>query len=299
MNIKDLKYLVALADHAHFGKAAEACFVSQPGLSMQIMKLEESLGVKLLERSNKSVLLTDHGSIIVERSRNILNQIDEVKEIARLAKDPFAGKLKIGIIPTLAAYLLPIIIPKLAKKYSKVSFYLIEEQTSLLIEKLRQGKIDAAFLAAPITEKNFNGSILFEEAFYLAVHHAHPLAKLKMIKQQNLDDKNLLLLDEGHCLRDQALAVCHRMHAVETQGFRATSLETLRHMVLAGVGITLMPELACQSNHAIAYVPFAAPRPSRTIGLYWRVNSARQVLLQDVSSEIKSILKQGKLLKGK
>lgn len=299
MNIKDLKYLVALADHGHFGRAADLCFVSQPALSMQIMKLEDHLGVKLLERTNKSVMMTDHGRVIVERARQILSQIDEMKELAKLASDPFAGEVKIGVIPTLAPYLLPLIIPKLSKHYPKLSFYLIEEQTALLLEKLRQGKLDAAFLAAPVTEKNIDGTVLFEEEFLLATSAKHPLAKLKTIKQQHLQDKNLLLLDEGHCLRDQALAACHRLKIAETESFRATSLETLRHMVMANVGITLMPALACHAANDIAYMPFAENKPARTIGLYWRSNSAKHLMLNHMADEIKSILKKQKSVKVK
>ena len=297
MNIKDLKYLVAVADHGHFGKAANACFVSQPALSMQIMKLEESLGVTLLERTNKSVLLTDHGSAIVERARHILNQVDEVREFAKNAKDPFNGEFRIGIFPTLAPYLLPLIIPPLAKKYPKLSFLLLEEQTASLLEKITQGKLDAAILAAPIANKRLQTNILFEEEFYLATPAAHPLAKVKSIRQQHLQDQPILLLEDGHCMRDQSLAICHRLNASETQGFRATSLETLRHMVTAGVGITLMPKLACQTSTMVAYVPFTDPKPVRTIGLYWRTNTARQVVLNEITKEIKAIMRKNRLVR--
>ena len=297
MNIRGLKYLVALADHGHFGKAADTCFVSQPALSMQIMKLEESLGIKLLERTNKSVLLTDHGAVIVERARHILNQIEEVREIAKSAKDPYSGELKMGVFPTLAPYLLPLIIPQLSKTYPGLSFYLVEEQTAALIEQLQQGKLDAALLAHPVMEKSFSSTILFEEEFLLATPVIHPLARLKTVKQQDLDNKNLLLLEEGHCMRDQALALCHKMRASETQNFRATSLETLRHMVSAGVGITLMPRLACSSSNTISYVPFSAPKPTRSIGIYWRASSAKQALLENIVTKIKSILTKQKTLK--
>lgn len=294
MNIKDLKYLVALADHSHFGKAADACFVSQPALSMQIMKLEESLGVKLLERTNKSVLLTDHGVAIVARAREVLNQVDEMRGIAKLAKDPFSGEIKIGVFPTLAPYLLPLIIPPLSKIYPNLSFYLIEEQTALLVEKLKQGKLDAAFFASPLIEKNFKSAMLFHEEFLLAAPAHHALAKLKVIKQQHLADKNLLLLEEGHCMRDQALAVCNQLQVPETQGFRGTSLETLRHMVTAGVGMTLMPKLACLASDTVAYIPFLEPKPTRSIGFYFRENTAKQVLLDNMVGDIKSILKKHK-----
>ncbi len=297
MNIRDLKYLVALADHGHFGKAAESCFVSQPALSMQIMKLEESLGIRLLERTNKSVLFTEPGILIVDRVRQILNQIEEVREIAKSAKDPYSGELKIGVFPTLAPYLLPLIVPKLTKEYPKLSFYLVEEQTSLLIEKLKQGNIHAAILSLPVLEKSFSSALLFEEEFLLAIPTSHPLAKLKAVNQQDLDNKNLLLLEEGHCMRDQALSLCQKMQAHETQNFRGTSLETLRHMVTAGVGITLMPALACSSSDTISYVPFGSPKPMRSIGLYWRTTTTKQALLESIVTKIKSILKKQKTIK--
>jgi len=174
MNTRDLKYLVALADHQHFGKAAEACFVSQPGLSIQIKKLEETLGVKLIERNNKSMLLTDSGVAIVERARNILTGVDELHEIARQAADPFSGEFKLGIFPTLAPYLLPLIFPAVSKSLPNVSFYLLEEQTASLIQKLKAGEIDAAILALPVNEKNLTTTVLFDEEFFLATTKHHP-----------------------------------------------------------------------------------------------------------------------------
>jgi LysR family transcriptional regulator, hydrogen peroxide-inducible genes activator len=290
MNIKDLKYLVALADLGHFGHAATACFVSQPALSMQIKKLEETLGVKLLERTNKSVMLTETGAIIAERARHILSQVDEVREIAKSAQDPFSGEFRLGIIPTLAPYLLPVVMPQLSEIYPKLSFYLIEEQTALLVDKLKQGKLHAAILALPVLETSFDSRVLFEEEFLLAVPANHVLAKLKKIKQHDLTDKNLLLLEEGHCMRDQALALCSMMHAKESQNFRATSLETLRHMVGAGVGITLMPKLACIESDAVSYVPFSQPKPARTVGMFWRTTTAKQALLEDMVKKIKTVI---------
>jgi LysR family transcriptional regulator, hydrogen peroxide-inducible genes activator len=297
MNIRDLQYLVALAEHQHFGKAAEACFVSQPALSIQIKKLEETLGIKLLERTKKSILFTDSGLVITQRARDILNKVDEMHEIAKLAKDPYSGELKLGIFPTLAPYLLPLIIPALSKRFPKLSFYLIEEQTALLIEKLKTGKLHAAFLAQPIVESSFTTSLLFEEEFMLAAHRLHPLAKLRTIKQLDLDNKNLLLLEEGHCMREQALALCHKLKANETQNFRATSLETLRHMVAAGVGITLMPKLACNASNSIAYVPFSMPKPVRSIGLTWRFSTAKSTLLEEISNQIRKIMEKQKAVK--
>lgn len=290
MNIRDLHYLIALSDHHHFGKAAEACFVSQPALSMQIKKLEETLGIKLLERTNKSVLLTEAGIAITERARQILNQVEEMRDFAKLAKDPYSGQLKIGIIPTLAPYLLPLIIPSLSKQFPKISFYLIEEQTSTLIEKLKIGKLDTAFLAHPVTETGLSSTLLFEEEFLFAVPSTHPLAKRKVIKQNDLSNQNILLLEEGHCMREQTLALCHKMNASETQNFRATSLETLRHMVAAGSGVTLIPKLAQQLHDNVSYIPFSSPKPMRSIGLYWRLSSAKNTLLEDIAARIKKLI---------
>lgn len=289
MNTRDLKYLVALADLRHFGKAALACFVSQPALSMQIKKLEESLGVQLLERTNKSVMLTAIGSNIAERARFILSQIEEMRDTAKLAKDPYTGELKLGIIPTLAPYLLPHIIPVLSKKFPKLSFYLVEEQTHLLVKKLKEGNLDAAILALPVTEADLMSALLFEEDFLLAVPNNHPFANKKIIKSTDLANKNLLLLEDGHCMREQALAFCHRIQATETQNFRATSLETLRHMTAAGVGITLMPKLACRTDDGISYLSFGKPKPTRSIGLCWRASTAKKILLEDLASQIKKI----------
>lgn len=296
MNTRDLQYLVALDEHRHFGKAAEASFVSQPGLSMQIKKLEETLGIKLVERINKSVILTDAGVMIAERARHILQQVEELQNFAKSVKDPFSGELKIGIIPTLAPYLLPLIIPSLSKKFPKVSFYLVEEQTALLIEKLKTGKLDAAFLAPPVTETGFISSMLFKEEFLLAVSKTHDLAKRKAVKQNDLDNQTVLLLEEGHCMREQTLALCHKMKAAEAQNFRATSLETLRHMVATGNGVTLMPKLAEQQNDNISYIPFNSPKPVRTIGLYWRVSTAKKPLLENMVTQIKQIMARQKAL---
>jgi LysR family hydrogen peroxide-inducible transcriptional activator len=296
MNIKDLKYLVALADHNHFGKAAEACFVSQPALSMQIKKLEESLGVKLLERSNKSVRLTDNGFTISERARLILNQVKEMCDVAKLAQDPFSGELRLGVFPTLGPYLLPLIIPQLSKAYPKLSIYLVEGHSAHLIEKIKRGELHAAFLAAPVVDNSFAHELLFTEEFMVAVANSHVLAKQKKIKQQDLDKQQLLLLEEGHCLREQALALCSAMKNVEHMSFRATSLETLRHMVSAGVGITLMPRLACTASQVISYIPFAKPKPSRSVGLFWGVGSAKQELLRHMVGKVKGILGKSSLL---
>ncbi|WP_342146655.1 LysR substrate-binding domain-containing protein [Rickettsiella endosymbiont of Aleochara curtula] len=287
MNTRDFEYLIALSEHHHFGKAAEACFVSQPALSMQIQRLEASLGVKLLERSNKSVLLTDIGIAITERAKQILAQINEIRDLAKLSKDPYSGRLTIGVIPTLGPYLLPLILPALSKKFPHLHFYLVEEQTSALIQKLKIGSLDAALMAHPIEESSFSATDLFAEEFLLAVANKHVLAQRKFINACDLQQQNLLLLEEGHCMRGQTLDLCHKMNVNEVQNFRATSLETLRQMVATGNDVTLMPKLAQQARDGISYIPFNAPRPVRQIACYWRSSSVKTIVLDAMVEQIK------------
>ncbi len=296
MNIKDLKYLVAIADHSHFGKAAAACFVSQPALSMQIKKLENFLDVQLIER-NKSALLTDVGKLITEQARDILCRVDAIKQMARQAKDPFGGELRLGVIPTLGAYLLPHIIPGLSKIFPKLTIYLVEEKTHTLIDKLKNGKLDGALFGLPILEEDFMALPLFAEEILLAVPSNHPFAKRSKIKYSDLENKTLLLLEDGHCLRDQALSLCHSMHASVDTVFQATSLETLRYMIASKTGITLMPKLACKNNEGICYIPFNLPKPVRTIGMIWRPSSAKKILLENMVVHIRKLLGKKQIVK--
>lgn len=295
MNLRDLEYLVALVEHRHFGKAAKACFVSQPALSMQIKKLEDRLGVKLIERNNKSVMLTEIGLSLAKRAQAILNQIDDMEQAAKTAVDPYSSELKLGIFPTLAPYLLPFIIPPIMKAFPQLPIALVEEETQLLIEKLQSGKIDTAILALPINAKGLTSMPLFDEEFLLAVPKSHSLSSRKYIQQKELENKELLLLNEGHCLRDQALALCYRVNATETKGFKATSLETLRHLVAAGLGITLIPKLATDKNEYLSYIPFNNPKPLRSIGLVWRTTTTRKVLLKEFIHIIQNAIKTSKL----
>lgn len=291
MNIRDLRYLVALIDHNHFGKAADACFVSQPALSMQIKKLEEEFEVSLLERSNKTFMITEIGKLLAEKAREILNQVQELKETAKRSKDPYSGELRMGIIPTIAPYLLPYIMKRLQSAFPKLTLYLVEEQTAIIVEKLKQGKLDA-IIALPMKEENFSTVNLFEEAFMLAVPNTHPLSKRKILRQAELENSELLLLEEGHCFREQALEVCQAGKARESQSFRATSLETLRHMVASGTGITLIPQLAQKENDGISYVAFKSPRPSRLVAMLWRESCAKEKLLNDVAVQVKKIMEK-------
>lgn len=297
MNIRDLKYLVAVADHCHFGNAAEACFVSQPALSMQIKKLEETLGIQLIERTNKSVFLTEMGEQITQHARDIIYRIETMRDIARQAKDPFCGELRIGVIPTLAPYLLPHIIPGLAKLFPNLKMYLHEEQTDHLIMKLKHGKLDAAIFGLPLIDEDFTALPLFEEELMLATSFNHSLSKRKSITHADLAKKTLLLLEDGHCLRDQALSLCHAVNAFADKSFQATSLETLRHMVASNSGITLMPKLACRANDGACYIPFRSPKPTRIIGLIWRPSTAKKILLENIVVQIRKLMAKQKTVK--
>jgi LysR family hydrogen peroxide-inducible transcriptional activator len=286
MNLKDLKYLVALADTGHFGKAAERSFVSQPTLSAQLKKLEEFLGVKLVERQPKNMQLTEVGKQIVVRARRMLDESEEIIALARSNTDPFAGKLKMGLIPTIGPYLLPRVMPKIRKALPQLGLMLYEYQTEAVLKRLRDGEIDLGIMALPVLGDGLESRALYEEAFTVALPTQHPLAAKSTIKVQDLKGQTLLLLEDGHCLRDQALEVCSRVDVHEPQDFRATSLETLRQMVVAGLGITLLPEMAVESpfgsQRGLAIRPFHKPMPSRTVGAVWRKSSTREAAIAAV-----------------
>jgi LysR family hydrogen peroxide-inducible transcriptional activator len=279
MNLKDLKYLVALADTGHFGRAAERTFVSQPTLSAQLKKLEDYLGVKLVERHPKNLKLTDVGKQIVALARHMLTEGDEIIALARNHADPLAGKLKIALIPTIGPYLLPRVMLKIRKALPHLGLMLYEHTTEELLKRLRDGELDMGVVALPAEQEGLESRELYVEAFTVAIPNNHPLAQKSSIKVQDLKGQTLLLLEDGHCLRDQALEVCSRVDVHEAEDFRATSLETLRHMVVAGLGITLMPELAVEppfgAQRGLTVREFTKPAPTRTVGAVWRKSSTR------------------------
>jgi LysR family hydrogen peroxide-inducible transcriptional activator len=293
MNLRDLEYLVALAEHRHFGKAASACYVSQPTLSTQLKKLETELGLQLIERTPRQVMLTRAGEQVVARARNILAEAHDIRGIARLAADPRSGSIRLGLFPTLGPYLLPHVVPGLRTAFPELELLLVEEKTDELLDMLRSGRLDAAVLALPIHDDALHIEPLFREDFVLAVPRGHPLAGTGPIASSALADHELLLLSEGHCLRDQALAVCHSAAAEERGGFQATSLETLRHMVAAGVGMTLLPELSVREPVAqsgdVELVRFVAPAPHRDIAMLWRRSSVFGALLPDIAAVLRAL----------
>ncbi len=293
MNLRDLRYLVALADHRHFGLAAQASFVSQPTLSTQIRKLEAELGVSLVERAPRNVLLTEVGEAVAERARLILREVDEIRALARRKVDPEAGTLRLGVFPTLGPYLLPHVVPGLRARFPRLELLLIEEKTPTLERQLHDGKLDAAILALPVADEHLHAEFLFEEPFVLALPSGHRLVAADTVRLADLVGQSLMLLEDGHCLREQALEVCHQAGAEERDGFRATSLETLRQMVAANVGVTLMPILAVKPpvprSDAIVLRTFADAQPSRRIALVWRRSSALGRFLKKLAAVLRDL----------
>ncbi len=290
LKLRDLHYLVAVADTRHFGRAAAACHVSQPTLSAQLKKLEEYLGVQLIERGTKRASLTAAGQRVVARARTMLEASDDIVEIAKSFGDPLAGRLRLALLPTIGPYLLPRVTPRLRKALPRLELMLYEYQTMPMLERLRAGEIDAGILALPVDLDGLDVLPLYDEPFVLLAPAEHRLAKGGPVRTADLAGETVLLLEDGHCLRDQALDVCSRAGMHEKQDFRATSLETLRQMVASGVGVTLLPELATRGAYGAARGvvarPFARPAPARRIGVVWRKTSARREVIEAIAKVI-------------
>jgi LysR family hydrogen peroxide-inducible transcriptional activator len=292
LKLKDLQYLVALADEKHFGRAAERSFVSQPTLSAQLKKLEDYLGVQLIERNPRQVTLTEAGEQIVARARRIIEASDEVVTLARAHRDPLAGKLRLALLPTIGPYLLPRVSREIRKALPRLELRLYEYQTAQMLEKLHGGQIDLGILALPVDLEGLESRGLYDEPFTVALPEHHRLTKKTSLKADDLKDEPLLLLEDGHCLRDQALEVCSGVGMQEKQDFRATSLETLRQMVATGAGVTLLPELASRgaygSARGVVLRPFVKPAPVRHVGAVWRKSTVRKQAIDAVCKVIET-----------
>lgn len=276
MNIRDLEYLVALSEHNHFRKAAEACFVSQPTLSGQIRKLEDELGATLLERTSRKVLFTDAGLSLVDQAKKVLLEVKILTELASQQGGSMTGPVHIGFIPTVGPYLLPHIIPQIKAKFPELELFLHEAQTHQLVADLEDGKLDCVILAAVKESEPFIELPLYHEPMVLAVPEDHPWAEYDSLAMEALRGHTLLMLGDGHCLRDQAMGFCFAAGATEDGSFKATSLETLRNMVAAGSGITLLPQLATPKDRVrdgVCYIKAEDPVPSRLITLAYRPGS--------------------------
>jgi LysR family hydrogen peroxide-inducible transcriptional activator len=287
LKLKDLRYLVAVADQRHFGRAAARCFVSQPTLSAQLKKLEQSLGVQLIERAPNNVSLTEAGEQIVARARHIIEASDEVVALARTQRDPLAGRLRVALLPTIGPYLLPHVMRPIRRSLPRLELRLYEHQTAPMLEKLRGGELDLGILALPVELGGLEARELYREAFTVALPERHRLAAREALRAADLEGETLLLLEEGHCLRNQALEVCGAASVSEREDFRATSLETLRQMVAAGAGVTLLPELASRGAYGnargIQVRPFVRPAPVRHIGAVWRRTTPRRAAIEAVA----------------
>lgn len=289
MNFRDLEYLIALEELKHFRKAADKCFVSQPTLSGQIRKLEEELNVQLMERSSRKVIFTPAGLDIVAKAKTILLEAKSLREIAKSHNEPMHGTLHIGLIPTVAPYLLPVIIPIIKETFPNLELYLHENQTHILLKQLEEGELDCLILALLPGMEQFKQLDLYDEPLELALSDKHDWSTEKDIELHKLSGEHVLMLADGHCLRDQALGFCFTAGAVEDGSFKATSLETLRHMISAENGLTLLPQLAIPLNRhqsGVKYIPFKSPVPTRTITLLSRKNSARQICFDKLAELI-------------
>jgi LysR family hydrogen peroxide-inducible transcriptional activator len=274
LTLKQLRYFEALARQGHFGRAADVCSISQPALSVQIKELEREVGTALFERSPRQVRLTAFGEEFALRVREILREVDELADLARAARGRLIGRLRIGVIPTVAPYLLPAIIENLTRTYTGLEIHVRETLTKTLIEELTEGRLDSAIVALPVSESSFTEVPLFSESFVLV--RPQKDAGKPVPDTNALREMRLLLLEEGHCFRDQALSFCDIRSVRPREGLDASSLSTLVQMVGAGIGVTLIPEMAVPietRSASVAITRFADPQPERTIGMIWRKTS--------------------------
>lgn len=288
LTLKHLRYFEALAQHRHFGRAADACAISQPALSMQIRDLEEMLGTPLVERGYREVRMTQFADIFVDRTRDILRSVDELGDLARASRERLVGRLRIGVIPTIAPYLLPSIIENLTRTYEGLDIHVRETLTPRLLEELSDGRIDTAIVALPISEPSLTEIPLFEERFVLVRPDSEACAPVP--NAEGLREMRLLLLEEGHCFRDQALSFCSMQTVRPWEGLDGSSLSTLVQMVGMGLGVTLLPEMAVDveaRSAAVDVVSFAEPQPSRTIGIIWRKTSPLSDQLMQIAELVR------------
>ena len=292
MTLTELRYIVAVARERHFGRAAEACFVSQPTLSVAIKKLEEELDLKIFERGGSEITITPIGAEIIEQAQRVLEQPSAIREIARRGKDPLAGPLRVGVIYTIAPYLLPPLVHKVIELTPQMPLLLQEQLTVKLLEMLRNGELDVAVLAEPFPDHGLATAALYDEPFVVAVPRGHRLAQGAPVHTEQIRDETMLLLGTGHCFRDHVLEVCPEFARFSPgsegirKSFEGSSLETIKHMVASGMGITILPTMSAQIGPAstgggpICYVPFSDPVPSRRVVLAWRKTFTRTAAVQ-------------------
>ncbi len=288
LTLKQLRYFEALARHNHFGRAAEACAISQPALSLQIKELEDGLGGILFERGARQISLTKFGEDVLQRVPDILRSVDELGDFARASQDQLVGQLRIGMIPTIAPYLLPTVIGNLARTHPELDVHIRETLTPKLIRELGEGRLDTAIVALPVSEPSLTEVALFAENFLLV--RPRKDEGLPVPSRDSLRDMKLLLLEEGHCFRDQALSFCNLQASPAQQVLDASSLSTLVQMVGAGMGVTLIPEMAVTvetRSASVSLARFKKPQPSRTIGMVWRKTSPLAAKLLEISEVVR------------
>lgn len=298
MTLTELKYIVAVAREKHFGHAAEACFVAQPTLSVAIKKLEDELGITLFERGGSEISMTPLGVQIVAQAERVLEQTAAIKELAKQNKDPLVGPFRLGIIYTIAPYLLPPLVKTIIERVPQMPLVLQENFTVKLLELLRQGELDAIVVALPFPDQGLAVQPVYDEPFVVAVPKHHAWAERASVSTDDLKSETMLLLGNGHCFRDQVLEVCPEMSRFSTTGdgiartFEGSSLETIRHMVASGIGITVLPQASVPDMQAtdgmLRYIPFAKPAPSRRVVLAWRKSFTRGAAIEAVRQALLS-----------
>jgi len=294
--LKQLRYLLAVADAGHFGQAAKACFVSQSTLSAGISELEDLLGVVLIERTSRSVLLTDIGTEVVRRARSTLLEIEDMMAVCDASQKPFTGRMRLGVIPTVAPFLLPPLMKKVRDTYPDFQLLIREDLSGHLVDALHKGELDLLLLALPFEAENVDSAVLFEDRFWFACSDQHPLNQRESLLPDDLKGQDLLLLEDGHCLRDHVLEACNLALDDVSLPFQATSLNTIVQMVASGIGVTLLPQMAVNcsllSGVDVSLKPFAAESISRDVGLMWRKKSPR-VLEYRALGELVSLVNPG------
>lgn len=293
MTLTELKYVVALAQERHFGRAAAKCFVTQPTLSLALAKLEDELGLKLFERNKNEVLVTPRGQAVVDQARRVLDEVGKIQHLARGSQDQLAGALRIGVIPTIGPYLLPDLVPILKKRAPAMPLVIEENLTGNLAPMLREGELDVVIIAMPFAMPGVKTEALYEEPFSVVVPEGHRWGDRKAVKPSELNEENLLVLNSGHCFRDQVLEACPGQgNSALPEGRAGSSLETIRNMVASGLGISVLPASALVTRYAtklLRVVPFTSPIPSRKVALAWRTSFDRPLAVSTVADAVRSV----------
>lgn len=293
MTLTELRYVVALAQERHFGRAAQKCFVTQPTLSLAVAKLEDELGVPLFERNKTEVLVTPAGAAVVEQARRVLDEVSRIPALAKGSQDPLSGPLRLGVIPTIGPYLLPELVPALRKRAPNMPLAIEENFTANLAPMLRDGEIDAALIALPFNVPGVKTRALYEEPFSVVVPVGHAWAKKKRVGPDELSGEELLVLNAGHCFRDQVLEACPgQANTANPDNRSGSSLETIRNMVASGLGVSVLPALALQPRYGsklVKQIPFTAPAPSRKVAVAWRTTFARTQAVEALAEAVASV----------